>query len=76
MNKKYLRNVINESYIQPKVSSKKAIVINLEYNNEEFSEVIPSSEIAEATEGLEPIRVKNGLTIYRGETYVVVVMGK
>ena len=76
MKKSYFRNVINESYIQPKVSSKKAIVINLEYGNEEFSEVIPSSEIAEATEGLEPIRAKNGLTIYRAETYVVVVMGK
>ena len=75
MKKGYLRNVLNEAYIQPKATSKKAFVINLEYGNEEFSEVIPSSEIAEATEGIEPIRAKNGLTIYRGETYVVVVMG-
>lgn len=75
MNKNYLRNVVNESYIQPKAASKKAIVINLEYGNEEFSQAIPSSEIKEATEGLEPIKAKNGLVIYRAETYVVVVMG-
>lgn len=53
----------------------RAIVINLEHGGEEFSQSIPSYEIEEATEGLEPIKAKDGLVIYRAETYVVVVMG-
>lgn len=70
MKKGYLRNVVNEGYINSKAASKKAIYINL-YNG--ASEIIPTSEVKEATEGLRPVRGADGVVVYKGEEYLVVV---
>jgi len=72
MNKKYLRNVVNEAYIQPKaVAPRKAIMINL-YSGS--SEIIPSNELKETTAGLRPVKGEGGTVVYKGEEYLVVVV--
>ena len=70
MNKNYLRNVVNEGYVNPKAASKRAIYINL-YNG--GSEIIPADEVKEATQGLRGIRGEGGVVVYKGEEYLVVV---
>lgn len=71
MNKNYLRNVVNEAYIQPKAAAKKAIMIDL-YSGS--SEIIPSNELKEATAGLRPVKGEGGTVVYKGEEYLVVVI--
>ena len=70
MNKNYLRNVVNEAYLQPKAAPKKAIYINL-YNG--ASEIIPADEVKEATAGLRPVKGEGGTVVYKSEEYLVVV---
>lgn len=71
MNKNYLRNVVNEAYIQPKaVAPRKAIMIDL-YSGR--AELIPSDEIEEATEGLRKVKGQGGVIVYKGEEYLVVL---
>jgi len=71
MNKNYLRNVVNEAYIQPKaVAPRKAIMIDL-YSG--IAELIPHDEFEEATAGLRRVKGQSGIVTYKGEEYLVVV---
>jgi hypothetical protein len=71
MNKNYLRNVVNEAYIESKaVAPRKAIMIDL-YSGR--AEIVPPDEIEEATAGLRRVKGQGGIVTYKGEEYLVVV---
>lgn len=70
MKNSYLRNVVNEAYINSKAAPKRAIFINLSNGG---SEIIPADEVKEATQGLRGVRGEGGVVVYKGEEYLVVI---
>ena len=72
MKNSYLRNVINEGYLKPKISGpKRYIMIDL-YSGR--AESVPQEDIDEAIYGLRRVKGKDGMITYKGEEYIVVVL--
>jgi hypothetical protein len=72
MNKGYLKNVINESYVRGKVNSAPRVLFIDLYTGK--SEDISADEIPDATEGLRPVKGQNGVITYKGEESMVIVI--